>query len=455
MTKTGNAIAGEIEQEHASGISPGRSWFSVAIFLFVAIFAYLDRLIISLLVEPIRASLHVTDFQIGLLQGVAFGLFYAVFGIPIGWLVDRYSRRTIIYLGMTLWSVAASCCGLASTYWQLLIARFGVGIGEASLGPAVYSMIADLFPPRRMALAIGIFATGSSIGGAIAYMAGGVVIQKLEALGTVSFPVLGALEPWQMVFMLTGAPGIFTAMLVWLVPEPARTRHVPATSREPRQDHGLIRLLASNKRYFTCHFLGFGMIAVMAYGMAAWTPVMLMRRYGMSVSDVGMLLGLVNLLPGMAGFVFGGWFVDRWYARGTTDAHLRFFVYTSFIGIACAIIAFVLADTLWLFLPAYMALHFLQPFTGPSVAHLQLATPPRFRGRMTALFGMVFNFMGMCLGPPTVAFFTDFVFADPMQVNRSLAIVLVGGGLLAAGLLWYALPAARLAVRRPNDPVQA
>src|SRR3546814_646680 len=121
-----------------------RAWLSVVILLVVAILSYLDRQVIALMVEPIQASLKVSDFEIGLLQRVAFGLFYAIFGIPMGWLVDRYSRRKIIYFGMTCWSIAAAACGLANSYWQLLLARFGVGIGEASLSPAAYSIISDL-----------------------------------------------------------------------------------------------------------------------------------------------------------------------------------------------------------------------------------------------------------------------------------------------------------------------
>ena len=132
-------------------VVPGVAWFRSGIPLIVAIMSYLDRQIIALMVEPIKASLGVTGFEIGLLQGVAFGLFYAAFGLPIGWLVDCYSRSKIIYFSMTLWSVATAACGHSSRYWQLLMARFGVGVGEASPSPAACSMIADLFPPRRLA----------------------------------------------------------------------------------------------------------------------------------------------------------------------------------------------------------------------------------------------------------------------------------------------------------------
>ncbi len=424
-------------------VSPSVAWFSIVILLLVAILAYLDRQIISLMVVPIQTSLGISDFQIGLLQGVAFGLFYAVFGIPIGWLVDRYSRRHIIYVGMTLWSLAAAACGLASSYWHLLLARFGVGVGEASLSPAAYSMIADLFPPRRLALALSVFAMGSSIGGALAYMAGGTLIGALESIGTMSIGGLGPFEPWQVVFLCTGLPGILVALLLFLVPEPVRKRRRVDAERI---DSGVIRFLGSNKRYFICHFLGYGLVAVLAYGTAAWAPTMLMRNFGMDVAHVGMALGLISLVSGVSGFLFGGWFVDRWYDRGRKDAHLRYFIFANLIGAAAALIAFAFAGSLWVFFPAYVVLHFLQPFTGPAVAHLQMATPNEYRGRVSALFVLVFNLMGMCLGPPSVAFITDFVLHDPMQIHWSLAIMYVSVALASALLFAIGLAPARRAV---------
>lgn len=443
--KTSATGASAADRAQGWPVPPRQAWFSIFIFLIIAVLAYLDRQVISLLVEPIRESLGVSDFQIGLLQGVAFGVFYALFGLPIGWLVDRTSRRGVIYVGMTLWSVAAAACGLASTYTHLLLARFGVGVGEASLSPAVYSLAADLFPVRRLSLAVGVFATGSSIGGALALFAGSVLIEKLEALGTVTVPIVGVLEPWQMVFICTGAPGVLVALLLWLVPEPKRTMNLLRTSAKGVKT-GLIQLLASNKRYFTCHFLGFSLIVILAYGSAAWTPTMLIRHYGLSIGQVGAILGGTTLLFSVSGFLFSGWFVDRWFAKGCQDAHLRYYIYASLLGTVAAVIAYVVADSLWVFVPAYAVMLFLQPITGPAVAHLQMATPGELRGRMSAVFNLIFNLLGMCLGPPSVAFLTDFVFHDPQLVHYSLAVMYVTMALGAALTLWIGLPAARRAV---------
>lgn len=173
---------------------------------------------------------------------------------------------------------------------------------------------------------------------------------------------------------------------------------------------------------------------------------MLMRRYGLGVAEVGIVLGTIGTVSGIPGFIFGGWFVDRWFARGQRDAHLRYFVYASLLGVATAIAAFQLADhVLWLFIPAYALLHFLQPFTGPAVAHLQMVTPNEYRGRVSALFVLVFNLTGLCLGPPSVAFITTFVFKDPMMVHWLLTIMYTVAGLTAAALFWLGLARARRA----------
>jgi hypothetical protein len=276
-------------------------------------------------------------------------------------------------------------------------------------------------------------------------MAGGALIQHFEDMGATALPLIGVLEPWQMVFLVTGLPGVFIAMLMFLVPEPVRKHR--AANKEGL-DQGVMRFLLTHKRYFICHFFGFGLVAIMAYGASAWVPAMLMRRYGLSVSEVGMWLGGAAILSGIPGFIFGGWFVDRWFANGTKDAHLRYFVYANIIGAGAAIVAFQVADTLWVFLPAYALLHFLQPFTGPAVAHLQIITPNEYRGRVSALFVLVFNLMGMCLGPPSVAYLTTYVFRDPMMVNSSLTLMYVTVAILAAGLFWLGLAPARRAVEQ-------
>lgn len=416
-----------------------RAWFAVSIFLVVYILSYLDRQVIGLLVEPIKASLGISDFQVGMLQGVAFGLFYAAFGLPLGWLVDRYSRRGVVYFGMTLWSLAAAACGLASNFWQLLIARFGVGIGEASVNPAAYSLFADLFPKRRLALALGVFGAGSMVGSALALIAGGVLISELQKLGTMTWPIVGTLEPWQMVFICTGLPGVFFAFLLWLVHDPRTGK--PVAQPDPKAP-GLWRYMMEHKGYYLGHFVGCGIFAAVAYAIA-WLPTMMLRRYDMDIAEVGISMGIAGISAGIPGFLFTGWLADRWFAGGRKDAHLRYFVVTGPILAIVGAVGFHYATSFWMLLPFLLTIHFLQPMTGPAVAQLQMATPPEFRGRVSAVYGLFFNLIGMCLGPPSVAFFTDFVFKDTMRVNDSLAVVYLGGNLLGALVLWLTLKPSR------------
>jgi len=421
------------------------AWITVFVLLLVAVFAYMDRQIIALLVGPIKRTYGASDFEVGLLQGVAFGMFFALFGLPIGSLVDRYPRRLIIYLGMTIWSVATAACGLAGTFTHLLVARFAVGIGEASLSPAAYSMIADRFPPGRLAFAIGVFAAGSSIGGALAFMAGGALIGHLERAGTVVLPVVGGLAPWQLVFLITGLPGLLVALLLFTIPEPERRHRTKQTAGWG----GMIAYICAHPRYFACHFFGFGLVAILAYGAAAWVPTMVMRTYHVDIAHTGLLMGAIAMATGVPGFLFSGWISDRLFQSGRRDAPFLYFAVACSISVLLALVAFTLSTTLWLTLACYAALHFLQPFTGPAVAHLQLATPDEYHGRMSALFVLIFNLMGLCLGPPSVAFVTDFLFHDPAYLRSSLAVMYVSiSGLAAVVFLIGLAPARRIIATR-------
>lgn len=455
------------------GDHPARAWGTLLILLLLAILSYLDRSIISLLVVDIQHDLGLSDFLISLVQGLAFGVFFALFGLPMGWAVDRYPRRRVIFWGVTLWSLATASCGLASRFWHLLLARFGVGIGEATLSPAAYSMITDLFPRRRLALAMGVFATGSSIGSAVAFGVGGHLIAQLKRHGEVLLPMLGSVAPWQMAFLAIGLPGTLLAFLVFLVPEPVRrglqATHSPVGSPQQPVD-SLWRHVASQRRYLLPHFLGFGCLAILAYAQVSWLPAFLMRRFDMPVGEVGLAVALAAGPPGVAGFLFSGWIADRLYARGMLDAHFRWFLVGLPLAWLAAWAAFHWADTPITCLLAASIGFFLHPFSGPAVAHLQMATPAHLRGRTAALFVLVFNLLGLSLGPSLVAACTDFIFEDKARVGDSLVLVFsvlvpVIFALFAFNLKTFreavppadghAAPSARASQQRPVRPRRA
>ena len=433
-------------------VPPLRAWGSVFVLVFISMVSYFDRVLMSLMIDPIKADLNITDFQISLLQGLAFGLFYAVFGLPMGWLVDRFPRRFIIYAGVTGWSLAAAFSGFARNFWHLLLCRMGIGIGEATLSPAAYSIISDLFPMRRLSLALGVFGTGGILGIAFALSAGGYLVSYTSSIGVIHLPLLGDFKPWQLTFLLAGFPGVLVAFMVFLIPEPCR-RHQQRKDKVPDEDvsstgNHFLAFLRQNIRYLSCHFLGFSCISILAYGMISWMPVFLMRRYGMDVSSAGALLGTIGATVGVGGMLFNGWIADFFFARGKKDIHLRYFALTVVVGGALGVFGFQFTEELVLFLVCYVAVYFLQPFTGPAAAHLQIVTPPEYRGRVSALFLLVMNITGQCIGPSIVAAFTDFLFGDPQMVGSSIALTFAIFSPIGSLLFYLGLKPARQGVDR-------
>ena len=198
--------------------APAVAWSTLGILFLAYVSSFVDRMIIGLLVEPIKRDFQISDTQVSLLLGLSFAIFYCVVALPIGRLVDIWSRKKIITVGITLWSLMTALCGLAQNYAQLFLARVGVGVGEASLAPAAYSILADTFPPRKLGLAMGIFNMGTAVGAGLALIIGGTIISFVtgENEGTISLFGIEFLSGWQWVFILVGLPGLLIAVLTSL-----------------------------------------------------------------------------------------------------------------------------------------------------------------------------------------------------------------------------------------------
>jgi len=404
----------------AQGKKATAAWLVLFLLTTLSTLSYIDRSIISLLVDQIRADLKVTDLQIGLVNGLAFGLFYAAFSLPTGWLVDRFPRRYVLAPGFAIWTIATACCGLANSYWHLFLARFGVGAGEATLGPAAFSLISDLFNRDKLAGALSIFAWGTAIGNALALIAGGAIIAVTLQLGTIDLPLIGVVHPWQLAFMLVSVPALVLLIPITLLREPARGtsgQDDAATWAE------LWVFMREHRANLAMHFFGFGLMAVLAFGSIAWVPAFFMRKVGLDVGVTGLTVGLVNGICGVAGLVFVGSVVDALFKRGMKDAHFRFFMVSAPLMSVVMCAGFWLLPGHWTSLLAWAVLHFLYPFSGAAAAHIQIITPPRLRGRVSAMYIFAYNFMGLCLGPTLVAFFTESIFHDPASVGKSIALL--------------------------------
>lgn len=393
------------------------AWTAVGVLLVLYALALIDRQIISLIVSPLRAEMGIGDFQIGLLQGFAFALLYSLFGLPVGMAVDRFSRRRVIFWGVLVWALAAAACGLAQNFGQLLAARLFVGAGEAALAPAAYSILSDLFPRKRLTFALGVYSTGASIGAALSFAIGGLVIHWAGA--GVMLPILGEVSAWRYAFLVTGIPGLALAFLVFLIPEPVRRTR--GRSPDDKSSSGeLHRFLRARWKFLACHFIGFGCIMAMAYAKLAWMAPLLERRFHWSIADIGLTLAAINFLNGTIGMPVTGWVVDRMVGRGTVDAHFRFYVYGALVATVLSIASVLMPDPVTMF-PLLVLGGIPLAVAGIAAGALQLATPAHLRGRVSAVYLLFTSLFSYSAGPAMVGFFTQFVFADDKLIHLGLA----------------------------------
>lgn len=412
------------DQGEAAG-QPGAAyrWYVVGVLSLAYCFSAIDARVLTLLVVPIKQDLGLTDFQISLLQGFAFALLYSVAAIPIGRLVDTSRARTrIIVAGVAFWSVMTMACGLARSFGQLFLARIGVGIGEATLSPTAYSLISDYFEARRRALAISFYAIGYPIGGGLALIIGGVLLQHFTAAGGGSVPFFGHLAPWQMVFVVVGLPGALIVALLLTVREPVRRELAKGYESRAMPLGETFAYLRENWRIYGVLVSAISLIGMLAIGVSLWYPTFLIRTYGMSIAEVGLYYGVLMLVCGTIGTLGGGWVSGRLMQSGRADANLRIVLVTSLLK-ALPLIVGPLMPSAPLAL-ACMAVGTLigQAAQGVMIAAIQDVTPNQLRGQVMALTLLCVNLVGLGLGATFIAAITDFVFRDEAAIRYSIAL---------------------------------
>ncbi|MBY8825401.1 MFS transporter [Sphingomonas colocasiae] len=405
-----------------------QGWFAVGVLSALYACSFIDRQIIALMVVPIQRDLALSDTQMSLLLGPAFAIFFALMGLPMGALVDRVSRKGVIATGVAAWSLFTAGCGLSSSYAQLFLMRMGVGVGEATLGPGAYSMITDYFRASHLSRAMSVFGLGVVFGSGLASIIGGYVIEASMSVGAVAVPLLGVLRPWQVVFVSVGLPGLLLAALMMAVREPPRRAPVAAV-----EAGGLWRQLSRRRHAYLALMGGFGLFSLFGYGAGAWLPTYLMRSHGFPVHQVGLLIGLGTIILGASGTLFWGAFNDRLVSRGRRDAP---FVLGPVIGLGLGVagVTMGLASSHALVIAGVLLFAlFGAVWSGITAASLQLMTPGRLRGRVSAVYLIVNNAVGLGVGPLLIALVTDRLFGDPLAVGKSIA--LVGGVVLSIAIL--------------------
>lgn len=441
------AINSKVELEQKIiGAGPGRrsklyTVYLIAVLLLAYTFSFVDRQILSLLVEPMKRDLLINDTQMSLLQGLSFAIFYTLLGLPLGRVADTKSRRGLIAVGVFLWSIMTAVCGLAQNFWQLFLARMGVGVGEAALSPAAYSLITDSVDRKHLGTAIGVYTMGIYLGGGLALILGGMVVEWAEGIRQVELPVVGEIFSWQLVFLCVGLPGLLLTPLIFTLREPARSHVGVGDSAISVAE--VIKYFKANKRTLMLINVGAAFASLAAYGTLAWAPTLLIRNYGLNASEAGLAFGVIVLVSGAGGVICGGLISDRWNRLGQQDAKIRVAMIAGLCGLLPTFVYPMLAS-----LPLVLLLMAIATFFGNFMmalgpAAMQEIVPESMRGQFSALYLFVVNLIGLGIGPTAVALCTDFAFGDQGNLALSLVIVPTLALAFSSFLLWRSLPSYR------------
>lgn len=389
--------------------------------------SFVDRQILSLLVGPIERELAISDTKMGLLQGAAFAIFYLFAGLPIGRVVDTWSRRNLIAIGIFLWSVMTALCSAARSYGALFLARIGVGVGEATLSPAAFSLISDYFPAERLGLAISVYTMGIFFGSGVALAIGGTVVDAVMHMPALHVPILGTIATWRLSFLLVGVPGLLVALLVYTVREPLR-KHALRDSTGAMARVSVIDMLWQIARRWQSFFgMAMGMFfqSLASYAFLSWAPAFFQRIHGWSAGQAGRALGILVLSFGCLGMYVGGLLCDRWLRKGIAEGPLK-------VATLSAVGAGSLLGLAMLMPNPYVALVLIGPGLffqampiGTVYAGVQLIFPNQIRGQVSALFMFILNIGGIVFGPLLPGILNDRFFRNGRMVGPSVSISIV------------------------------
>jgi MFS family permease len=419
-----------------------RQWAMVCVLTVLFIYAQIDSGSITLLVGPIKQDIGATDTQIGLLLGLSFAAPFAIFGVLAGYLVDRMSRRRIIGIGVVLWSVMTLSCGLARTYWQFFFGRFGIGVGEAAITPASYSLIRDSFPIEKRGRAFGIFTAGNYIGAAAGVMITGALAGLVNSGALKSIPWLGTLHAWQAVLVIIGAIGIPLSLLALTFREPARRiegsmENSGVTFREAfDQIQAHWRTYLPLVIWITC-FFG----VAITYG--SWMPTIIARTWALPPQLIGIFFGGCLLICAPIGAWCGGYFIDILQQRGRRDAAEIVGLWVTIIFIPFGIAAPIVPEVGQMFFALGAQLLVAGAYQPVGASLLAKITPPRLMGKVTAIYLLIYYLIGRGVGPFVVAVISDNFYSGPQALGYGLGTVSAILMFIGLAMIWALLRRAR------------
>lgn len=405
--------------------SMGQRWYVLIVMMLVYTINIADRYVMSTVLEPIRVELKLSDGGVAFLTGVSLALFYVTMGLPLSWIADRHNRRNLLSFSIAVWSVMTTLCGLATGYWHLLLARIGVGIGEAGGTPPCNTIVADYFPPDRRAMAMTIFALGAPIG---AWLGADLAGYVANAYG------------WRHAFFVLGIPGLVLAVLIMAtVKEPPRGRYDAPMEGKAPDFAATMRFMLSQKAAIHT-MMGSGVSALWGWGLMWFTPAYIERTYGLPVGGGGGVLAPIHLIGGIGASLLTAWLFAR---PSYTDPRkiLRVLAVVTGLATVPSFLAYYThsLDTArmmwWIFIPA---IYF---YIGPAFALGQNFAPPKMRAMFIAISLLVANVFNLIVAPQAVGWMSDYFAGggEPSAASLRMALlVLAPTGFWAAWHYWRA-----------------
>ena len=396
------------------------SYSAVAVLTLAQVFAFIDRQIPSMLVEPIKQDFNLTDSQIALLGGAAFSIFYAVMALPIGYAVDRYQRTKVLGIGVFLWSLMTALAGLANSFGKLFGARIGVAVGEAVMAPTSVSLISDSFPENKQGTPMGIITSGVYIGIGITLLGGGFLIDYLTSIGGINIPLIGYLKPWQATFMIVGLPGLVLAVAAFYLKEPKRLEEQAYINKNVDRQNVFLHL-KEHKKTLVPMFGGLIFMALIFYSFSFWAPTMMIRAYNISLSQAGFILGLITIISSISGTIFAGSVVDYLRNKNYSDAPVRAALFAVLLALPPITILSFVNTEIGAWICIFLYLFFISSFAPLGLLAVSGVSASNVKGQLAAIHAFLMMAFGLSLGPQLTAFFTDFVFMDPNNLKWSIS----------------------------------
>lgn len=414
---------------------PLYAWYVTVLMMLFYMLSFMDRQIIAVMIEPIKADLSLSDVQISLLGGISFVLFYSTAGVFIGRLADSMNRPKLIAFGVFIWSLTTAVSGLVSKFWHLLILRMGVGLGESALLPSTLSLLSGYFPPNRLATPTSVFLLGAPIGIGLSFAAGGLIysvaVDVTNAPGWQDVIVIGGSAAWKLVLLFLGVVGMLMTLLLTTVREPRKqnkvagdkttisnTRPADAATTAEVRDYA-----KGNWKAIGALYLGMALISLAAYSQGFWDITFLTRSYGWDAATGSFWYGMVQLFAGLSGMLFGGIVADKLSKRGVNGASVIMVIIGAGIAAPFSFIYPLMGSASSALLIMIVAIFGSNMCFACAASALQRMFPVTMLGLACGIYFFISNAVGIGIGPTLVAAITDYAFKDPEMIRYSLSMV--------------------------------